>query len=100
MNKGGAYKEKLTRISEYTLKNMQAAVDAGFIVHDIDLQKWALQAQKEIDHEDIRFKPSRNWLWKFKKSHHIVPRKINKFITRKTIEDEKVLRMNAKNFVN
>lgn len=100
INKGGTYKEKLARISEYTLKNMQAAVDAGFIVHDIDLQKWALQAKKEIGHEDIRFKASRDWLWKFKKSHRIVSRKINKFVTRKTIEDEQVLRINAENFVN
>lgn len=100
LNKGGTYKEKLAQISEYTLKNMKIAIDAGVIVHDIDLQKWALQAQKEIGHEDVRFKASHNWLWTFKKQHRIVSRKINKFVTRKTVEEEAVLRNNAEKFVH
>lgn len=100
LNQGGTYKEKLHRISEYVLKNLQTAVNAGHIIHDIDLQKWALQAQKEIGHEDVRFKASHHWLWKFKKSHRIVSRKINKFVTRKTIENEQEIRTKADKFVN
>lgn len=99
LNKGGTYKEKLSRISEYTLKNMKTAMDAGVIIHDIDLQKWALQAQKEIGY-DVRFRASHNWLWKFKKHHRIVSRKIHKFVTRKTVEEEPILRNNADKFVH
>lgn len=99
LNKGGTYKEKLAQISEYTLKNMKTALDAGVIIHDIDLQKWALQAQKEIGFNDVRFKASHNWLWNFKKQHRIVSRKINKFVTRKTTGEEELLRKNAEKFV-
>lgn len=99
LNKGGTYKEKLARISEYTLRNVKTAIDAGVIVHDIDIRKWALQAQKEVGHEDVRFKASNDWLWKFKKRHRIVSRKINKFITRKTVEEEVDLRKNGEKFV-
>lgn len=100
LNKGGTYKEKIARICEYTLVNFKAAVDAGLIVHDIDLKKWALQAQKEIGHQDIRFKASDKWVHSFKKAHRIVSRKVNKFITKKSIENADNLRKLAEQFVS
>lgn len=99
LNKGGTYREKIARICDFTLQNFKAAVEAGFIVHDNDLRKWALQAQKEIGNEDFRFSASKHWLLRFKHAHRIVSRKINKFITRKTLEDAKQLRMSADKFV-
>lgn len=99
-NKGGTYLEKLARISEYTLQNMRTAIDAGIIIHDIDLRKWALLAQKEIGHEDVRFKASHTWLWRFKKQHRIVSRKVNKFVTRKTVQEEAILQENGEKFVH
>ncbi|XP_043281566.1 uncharacterized protein [Venturia canescens] len=100
LNKGGTYKEKLARICGYTLENFKAAVDAGLIVHDSDLKKWALHAQKEVGHTDFRFKASRTWINSFKAAHRIVSRKINKFITSKTIEDGKVLEQQSQKFVD
>lgn len=99
-NKGGTYMEKLARISQFTLDNLKSAVDAGLIVHDVDLRRWALQAQKEMGFKDVRFKASDWWLWKFKKAHRITSRKINKFVTRKTIEEGADLKRDADNFVN
>lgn len=55
INKGGTYMEKLKRISEYTIKNLKNAIDAGLIVHDTDIRRWALQAKTEIGHEDTRW---------------------------------------------
>lgn len=86
LNQGGTYKEKLTKISEFTLQNLKNAIDSGYIVHDIDIRKWALQAKKELGFDDVRFKASDTWLYKFKTVHRIVSRKINKFVTKKTIE--------------
>ncbi len=37
-----------------------AAVESRFIVHDINLQRWALQAQEEIGNLNPIFKASHN----------------------------------------
>lgn len=100
INKGGTYREKISRICQYTLDNFKAAVESGLIIHDRDIRRWALQAQKEIGYGDIRFKASKNWLIKFKNAHRIVPRKINKFITRKTLENNLELQTRAEVFVD
>lgn len=99
INKGGTYMEKLKRISEYTLQNMKNAIDAGFIIHDSDLQRWALQARKEIGFEDVRFRASPWWVHYFKKAHRITSRKINKFVTRKTLENQQTLQKQSDEFL-
>ena len=48
VNEGGTYTEKLHRIAEYTLNNFKSAIDAGMIIHDVDLQKWGLHAEKSL----------------------------------------------------
>lgn len=80
INKGETYREKIARICDYTLENFKAAVESNLIIHDNDLRRWAIQGQKLIGHEDVRFKASKNWVSKFKNAHRIVSRKINKFI--------------------
>ena len=92
--------EKLHRIAEYTLKNFNSAIDAGMIIQDVDLQKWGLHAKNILGIEDTRFKASDWWVWKFKRTHRITFRKVNKFITTKTLKDKEKLKVNAENFVN
>lgn len=99
INKGGTYREKVAQICQYTLDNFKLAVDSGSIIHDQDIIRWALQAKKEIGFDDIRFKASKHWLLKFKQAHRIVSRKINKFITRKTLESSAELKSKADEFV-
>lgn len=99
LNKGGTYREKISRICQFTLENFKTAIEAGLVVHDSDLRQWALQAQKRIGYEDIRFKASNHWLNRFKKTHRIVSRKINKFVTRKTLESAAELEKHANEFV-
>ena len=48
-NSSGNRIEKLCYISKFIHDEFTAAVELGFIVHDIDLQRWALQAQEEIE---------------------------------------------------
>ena len=100
INKGSTYREKIAKICQYTLDNFQAALDSGSIIHDQDIIRWALQAKKEIGFDDIRFKASRNWLLKFKQAHRIVSRKVNKFITRKTLENSAELAAKAQAFID
>ena len=100
VNKGGTYMEKLHRIVEYTLNNFKSAIHAGMIIHDVELQKWGLHAKNIFGFEDTQFKASDWWMWKFKRTHRITSRKVNKFITIKTLEDKEKLKVNAENFVN
>lgn len=99
LNKGGTFREKIAQICEFTLENFKSAIDSGLIVHDADLRRWALQAKQELGFEDYRFKASRNWLNKFKTAHRIVSRKINKFVTRKTLQNTQRLQELADKFV-
>ncbi|XP_071641522.1 uncharacterized protein [Temnothorax longispinosus] len=69
------------------------------MVHDIDLKRWALQAQKEIENLNPIFKASPSWIARFKKSHRIVSRKVTKFVTRKTLEDFVDLQKTANDFL-
>ena len=95
----GNKREVLMRISEYVLNESRSAVNTGRIVHDRDLRRWALKAYNDEDNKNILFKASRNWVYNFKKAHHIVPRKITKFVTRKTLEDDEMLKTIAQKFV-
>ena len=92
--------EKLHRIAEYTLNNFKNAIDAGMIIHDVVLQKWGLHAKNILGFDDTRFEASDRWVWTFKRTHQITSRKINKFITRKILEDKEKLKVSAENFVN
>ena len=86
INQGGTYREKIARICEYTLDNFKAAIESNLIIHDNDLRRWALKAQKIIEHEDFRLKASKHWVLKFKHAHRIISRKINKFVSKKLEE--------------
>lgn len=99
INQGGTYREKIARICDYTLENFKAAIESNLIVHDNDLRRWALQGQKLLGHIDIRFRASETWVKKFKLAHRIVSRKINKFITKKSVENREELHRKEIEFV-
>lgn len=86
----------MARICNYTFENFKAAIGAGLIIHDCDLKRWTLHAQKEIGQRDFCFQASDRWIQLFKKAS----RKINKFTTFKTIEDVHLLQERAEIFVN
>ena len=96
---GGNKREVLMRISEYVLNEFRSAVNTGRIVHDRDLRRWALKAYNDEGNKNILFKASRSWVNNCKKVHHIVSRKIRKFLTRKTLEDDEKLKTIAQKFV-
>ena len=78
---------------------MNLEVQSIHDVHDRDLRRWALKAYNAEGNKNILFKVSRSWVHNFKKAHHIVSRKITKFVTRKTLEDDEKLKTIAQKFV-
>jgi len=99
LQSGGNRREKFSYISKFTHDKFTAAVESGFMIHDIDLKRWALQAQEEIGNLNPIFKASPSWVARFKKSHRIVSRKVTKFVTKRTIEDSVNLQETTDNFV-
>lgn len=99
LERGGHRIEKLSQISKITHDKFTAALQARLIIHDVDIRRWALEAQKEIGNLDPVFQASPSWILRFKKSHRIVSRKITKFITRKALEDSHNIQREAENFV-
>jgi hypothetical protein len=67
------------------------------IVHDYDLQRWALNKQKEIQIEG--FKASHNWVWKFKNANRIVSRKVTKIVTESYSKERSNINTTAELFV-
>jgi len=53
------------------------------MIHDIDIIRWILQAQRQENLLD--FKASHEWIRRFKLAHQIVSKKVTKFITKKAL---------------
>lgn len=86
--RGGNRLEKLKKISENVLYQFKKAVKKSVTVHDLDIRKWALQAQNEVSLSSNLFTASVKWVNEFKHRHDIVSRKINKFVIQKSRADK------------
>ncbi|XP_036145093.1 uncharacterized protein LOC118646411 [Monomorium pharaonis] len=94
---GGSRPEKLKKISQYTLDHFNEALERKIIIHDIDIARWASQAQNE---ENVAgFKASEKWVQRFKKAHNIVSRKITKFVTKKSLLSKPDLENKCETFI-
>ncbi|XP_034195342.2 uncharacterized protein LOC117611505 [Osmia lignaria lignaria] len=98
VRKGGSRKDKLLRISDHTLQNFIEAMDKQLIVHDVDLQRWALNAKRMVNLKG--FVASSSWVWKFKRMHGIVSRKVTKFVTKHEIYSRNVESVQCEVFIN
>lgn len=97
LQRGGTHKEKLLEIAEYVLCNFAKSMDQNAIVHDIDIRRWALEANAKVNLEN--FKASRHWILQFKQRNGIVSRKITKFVGRSYRQDKADLETIAKDFI-
>jgi hypothetical protein len=57
----------LNQIWTYTFQEFKNAKDKKLIIHDSDLQRWAMKKRGEINLENFNASPA--WLWRFK-SHY------------------------------
>lgn len=99
INQGGTYKEKLTKIAQYTLNNFMDALNKNLPIHDMDIRRWALRAREITEMPADRFKASDTWVREFKNRHRIVSRKITKYVTRKQLSDTESLQKSAAEFI-
>jgi len=64
------YKQKLKKISSYTLNKFREAVEEGIIIHDSNIARWVFKAQYKINIPG--FMASNSWVQRFKIAHNIV----------------------------
>lgn len=95
---GGDRKTKLYAITTYVLEKVKEAIEGKMVLHDIDIKRWALVKKSEV--KIPWFKASHRWIQLFKKKHHIVSRKITKFVTTSSIQKVKDQGQKKENFVN
>ncbi|CAF4629857.1 unnamed protein product, partial [Rotaria sp. Silwood2] len=81
----GTKRQKTQNIDQVVYKNFLNAREQYLPIHDIDIQRWALQAAKQMNLDD--FQASITWLLEFKKRHGICSRKITNIVTKKDINN-------------
>ncbi|GAU96618.1 hypothetical protein RvY_08041 [Ramazzottius varieornatus] len=82
---GGSRFDKLKVIRLETAKQYFMAKQKRQVVKDLDLQRWAITANNDVDLPGFTASPY--WVSKFKRYSGIVDRKITKFVTKKSLDD-------------
>lgn len=81
LEKGGTTRDKFKQIRDKVYKKFKEAKDRRLVIHDDDLVRWALAANKQLEQPIPGFVGGKTWLFVFKKRFRICSRKITKFVT-------------------
>ena len=79
----GIKRQKTQNVDKIVYNKLLNAREQYLPIHDIDIQRWALQAAKEVHLDD--FQVSEYCLLNFKNRHGICSRKITNIVTKKEI---------------
>jgi hypothetical protein len=91
IEKNGTRNQKLQEIDKVVYQKLVEARERYLPIHDIDLQRWALKASRELGFDD--FQASEFWIRTFKNRHKICSRKITNIITkREMLNSDEILK--------
>ena len=79
----GTKRKKTQNVDKIVYNKFLNAHEQYLPIDDIDIQRWALQAAKEVHLDD--FQASECWLLNFKNRHGICSRKITNILTKKEV---------------
>lgn len=85
LSQQGTKRQKTQNVDEIVYKKFLNARDQYLPMHDIDIQRWALQAAKDMNLDN--FQASESWLLLFKNRHGICSRKITNIVTKREISN-------------
>ncbi|CAF3875692.1 unnamed protein product [Rotaria sp. Silwood1] len=85
LSQQGTKRQKTQNIDQIVYKKFLNAREQFLPMHDIDIQRWALQAAKEMNLDE--FQASHFWLATFKNRHGICSRKITNIVTKREISN-------------
>ena len=83
LSQQGTKRQKIQDIDTIVYEKFVNVREQYLPIHDVDIQRWALQAAKETHLND--FQASEYWLFVFKNRHGICSRKITNIVTKKEI---------------
>ena len=98
---GGSRNEKLEKIKEQCFAFFMDAKKHHLIVHDDDVQRWAILVNNTFPQPlpPSQFSASRFFVYNWKKEHRIVSRKVTKFVSLQFADEEKKIEEDALQFV-
>ena len=96
-NQGTRY-SKLSQIKAIVYQRFQEKREKLASVHDVDLNNWVLAAAEIVGLKD--FKVGKTFITTFKKTFRISSRRIAKFVTKKTMDDDSQIQQKAQKFVS
>ncbi|CAF4526778.1 unnamed protein product [Rotaria magnacalcarata] len=85
----GTKRQKTQNIDEIVFTKFIDARDNSLMVHDIDIQRWALKIAKEIKLDE--FHASDGWLKNFKGRHGIVSRRVTNIVTKHEVANHALI---------
>ncbi|CAF5022839.1 unnamed protein product [Rotaria sp. Silwood1] len=88
LSQQGTKRQKTQNIDQIVYKKFLNAREQFLPMHDIDIQRWALQAAKEMNLDE--FQASHFWLATFKNRHGICSRKITNIVTKREINQVEI----------
>ena len=98
VDESGSQTDKWKKIENLTLEEFEIALQSGWSIHDVDIQRWALEAAVKVDLPE--FKASWTWDEKFKNTHSICSRKITKLVSKAKFLNPDGLREKGEAFVS
>jgi Tc5 transposase C-terminal domain/DDE superfamily endonuclease len=97
LSSGGSNYDKYLTICNFVLQKFKLSKVNRVIIHDVNLRIWAVTKARELGL--VHFKASHGWILKFKAANKIVSRKITRFITKLSAEQDTQLHELAEQFV-
>jgi hypothetical protein len=93
----GTRQQKLQEMDKVVYQKLIEAREQYLPIHDIDLQRWAVKASREIGFDD--FQASEFWIRTFKNRHRICSRKITNIITKREILNSDEILKSEEDFI-
>lgn len=84
------------KIEKHVVEQFNEARMQFLSVHDFDFKRWAMH--KAIEFPGLNFKASESWLLCLKKRNGISSRKVQKFVSFRSIRDREEILANAENY--
>ena len=85
----GTKRQKGQHIDEMVFKSFTEARQNNLMVHDVDIQRWALKITKKIKVDE--FRASDGWLKNFKARNGIVSRRVTNIVTNYEVKSEEFI---------
>ena len=93
----GTKRQKGQHIDEMVFKRFTEVRQNSLMVHDVDIQRWALKVAKEIKVDE--FRASDGCLKNFKARNGIVSRRVTNIVTKHEVKNEEFIEKSKEDFI-